>query len=415
MEIILDLHIHSKYSRATSKEMDLEGIANWARIKGIDIITPGDLTHPAWFGELKDKLIEINPGIYCLKTQKDDPKATKFLLTTEVSCIYEKKGKVRRIHILIFIPNLETVEKVNKKLEGRRFNLRADGRPILQLDSEELTKFLFDISDKIFIVPAHIWTPWYSLFGSKSGFDSIEECFGEMANYIYALETGLSSDPPMNWRLSSLDRFTLISNSDAHSLKNLGREANILELANLSYENIIEAIKTRKGFKYTIEFFPEEGKYHYDGHRFCGVCLSPEQAKKNKNICPKCNLPLTIGVLHRVDDLADRPLGFKPKNAVGFKSVIPLAEIIAQVYNLGKDSKKVESEYERIVKKAGSEFSALLKLNKKDLLKVTTPEITQAILNMREGKVIKKPGYDGLYGEIKIKIDKEKIEQTKLF
>jgi len=414
MKYIADFHIHSKYSRATSKDMNLEHMDKWAKIKGINILTTGDFTHPRWFEELKEELVEVMPGIYHLKKYKNDLKVTNFVLTTEVSCIYKKEDKVRRIHLLIFAPNLEVVEKINRKL-GEKFNLKADGRPILGIDTEELTKILFDISKEIFIVPAHVWTPWYSLFGSKSGFDSIEQCFGEMTKYIFALETGLSSDPPMNWRLSALDRFTLISNSDAHSPSNLGREANVLELEELSYKNIIETIKTRKNFKYTIEFFPEEGKYHFDGHRLCGISLSPELAKKNKNICPKCGLPLTIGVLHRVDDLADRPLGFKPKNAVDFKSLIPLPEIIGQIYGVGKKTKKVESEYKRMIKKAGNEFNILLNLNKEDLLKITIPEIVQAIFNMREGKVIKKPGYDGVYGKIKIKVDEWEVKQNRLF
>ena len=416
MQYIGDFHIHSKYSRAVSPKMDLEHMNKFAKIKGIDILTTGDFTHPEWFKELKGKLVEVKEGIYHLKKEKNNPQTTNFILTTELSCIYKKNDKVRRIHIVIFSPNLATVDKINKKL-GKRFNIHSDGRPILGIDSRDLVKLLLDISKDIFIVPAHIWTPWFSLFGSKSGFDSIEECFGDMTKNIYALETGLSADPPMCWRLSALDKYTLISNSDAHSMRNLGREANVFDLKELNYQSIVNAIKTRKGLLYTIEFFPQEGKYYLDGHRNCQVWMNPSQTKKNNGICPKCKKPLTIGVLHRVDDLADRPEGFRPVGAIGYKSLIPLAEIISQIEGVGKNSKKVQKIYQDMIEKGKNEFNILLNLSKEELAKISWPRLSSAIIEMRKGNVIKESGYDGVYGKIKVLENKKivKVKQEKLF
>lgn len=412
MLYIADFHIHSKYSRATSRQMDLEHLDQWAKIKGIHILGTGDFTHPKWFEELTEKLQPAQNGIYQLKshpvTQPDalsndrTNSKTKFICTTEISCIYSKNSKVRRIHLVVFAPNLETVEKINQKLSAK-YNLKSDGRPILGLDAKELVKNLLDVSPEIFIVPAHAWTPWYSIFGSKSGFNSVEECFEEMMPYIFALETGLSSDPAMNWRWSYLDKYTLTSNSDAHSPENLGREANVFNFEKEpNYFDIINSIKTKQNFLYTIEFFPEAGKYHFDGHRLCGVRLTPEQTKKEKGICPKCRRPLTVGVMYRVDELADRIEPQRPKGAPIYKSIIPLKEILAEVLETGPQGRAVVIAYDNLIKKGQNEFNILLNLSEEELAKICEVKLTEAILKMRKGEVIKDPGYDGVYGRIKI-------------
>jgi uncharacterized protein (TIGR00375 family) len=399
MEFVADFHLHSKYSRATSQRMDLENLNTWAKIKGILVLGTGDFTFPAWIEELKEKLESAEPGLFKLKNSKD---ATRFLLTCEVSCVYFKKGKQRKIHLIIFSPSIDFCEKINNylKLYG---NLRADGRPTLTLDAKELLKIVLNVSEDCLIVPAHIWTPWYGLFGSKSGFDSIEECFEDYSKYIFAAETGLSSDPAMNWRLSALDRITLISCSDAHSPSNIGREANVFN-CELSYFEIIKAIKEkdRNKFLYTIEFYPEEGKYHYDGHRNCWISLSPKETKKYNGLCPRCTKPLTIGVLNRLEQLADRPEGFQPENAIPFKSLIPLEEIISDVLEKGKGTVEVEKEYKKLIENFGNEFNILINVSRSELEEITLPEIAEGIIRAREGKVFIEPGYDGVYGKIKI-------------
>ncbi len=405
MRFIADFHIHSKYSRATSPQMDLENLDRGARIKGIKILGTGDFTHPVWFKEIKEKLEPAEKGFFKLKNSDSE---TRFILTTEISCIYTKKGKVRKIHIIVFAPSFEVVEKINVQL-GWVGNLKADGRPILGLDAKELAKIVLNISEDCLIVPAHAWTPWFSIFGSKSGFDSIEECFEEYSKYIYAIETGLSSDPLMNWRLSALDKITLISNSDAHSPAKLGREANVFEGEELNYKAITGAIKRTNTLDpkpctliYTIEFFPEEGKYHYDGHRDCQICLSPQESKKSGNTCPNCGKPLTIGVLNRVEELADRPDGFKPGKAIPFKSLVPLAEIIADALGALSETKQVRVEYQNLIEKFSSEFNVLLEASESELKTAGLPEIAEGIIRVRQGKVFKEPGYDGLYGKIRI-------------
>ena len=399
MKFIADFHLHSKYSRATSPQMDLENLDKWAKIKGIKVVGTGDFTHPEWFKNLKEKLEPAETGLFKLKNSDSQ---TRFILTTEISCIYSKKFKVRKIHILVFAPSFEIVEKINTHL-GWLGNLKSDGRPILGLDVKELAKIVLNVSQDCLIVPAHLWTPWFSLFGSRSGFDSIEECFEDYSKYIYAGETGLSSSPDMNWRLSALDKITLISNSDAHSPAKLGREANVFD-TEISYPAIIEAIKSKspQKFLYTIEFFTEEGKYHYDGHRLCGISLSPTESKKYNNICPRCGRPLTIGVLNRVDSLADRPEGFKPENAIPFKSLIPLAEIIADAVSQGVGTIEVDKEYKSLIEKFVNEFNILMNVSRSDLEVVTLPEIAEGIIRVREGEVQIEPGYDGVYGKIRI-------------
>ncbi|MBZ9578572.1 DNA helicase UvrD [Patescibacteria group bacterium] len=399
MKFIADFHIHSKYSRATSRNTDLENLDKWAKIKGIKVLGTGDFTHPEWFKNLKEKLTPAEPGLYKLRGSDSE---IRFILTSEISCIYSKGGRVRKIHIVVLAPSLEIVEKINVHLSWIG-NLKADGRPILGLDAKELVKIILGISKDCLIVPAHIWTPWFSLFGSKSGFDSIEECFEDHSKYIFALETGLSSDPPMNWRLSALDRITLISNSDAHSPQKIGREANVFD-TELSYPAIIEAIKSKNPQKllYTIEFFPQEGKYHHDGHRDCEINLSPQESKKYNNICPVCGRPLTIGVLNRVGKLADRPEGFKPEKVIPFKSLVPLNEIIAESLGVNTGTKQGEIEYKNLIKNFGNELKILLEVPRKDLEAATLPEIAEGVIRVREGKVYITPGFDGVFGKIRI-------------
>ena len=407
-KFIADFHIHSRFSRATSREITLVNLDKWAKIKGINILGTGDFTHPFWFKELKEGLEPAEPGLYKLKCKANEfpngAEDTRFILASEISCIYSKGGKVRKIHLVVFAPSIEAVEKINARLEYIG-NIKSDGRPILGIGAKELLKVILEVSPDSFIVPAHIWTPWFAVFGSKSGFDSIEECFDDYAKHIFALETGLSSDPKINWRLSALDKFTLISNSDAHSLKKLGREANVFEGESISYQKIIEALKkTGQDLKliYTIEFFPEEGKYHYDGHRLCGISFSPAQTKKVGGTCPVCGKPLTIGVLSRIEELADRPEGQMPVNAVPFKSLVPLEEIIAEAFGILPGGKRVEEEYKNLINKLGNEFNILIEAGKEDLAAATMPGIAEGILKVREGKVIIEPGYDGVFGKVKV-------------
>jgi len=404
MRQIADFHIHSPYSRAVSKEMTLENLDSWARKKGITILGTGDFTHPVWFSEIQKKLEEREPGLFALKTNKSAD-ATRFILTSEISSIYTKKNKGRRVHNLIFAPSLEAVKKIITQL-GWIGNLKSDGRPILGLDAKELLKIVLEVDPKCFLVPCHAWTPWFSIFGSMSGFNSIEECFEEMSDKIFALETGLSSDPAMNWRLSQLDKYTLISNSDAHSLPNLGREACVFEIApeKLSFDEIKRILKEKdkEKFLYTVEFFPEEGKYHYDGHRLCKVRLSPKETKKYHGLCPVCGKSLTIGVMSRVEELADREENYKPKNPVPFKSLVPLAEIIAEALGQGKATKLVTEEYGKLISKGGNEFRILLDLAEAELLKITLPKIVEGIMKVRKSELFILPGYDGEYGTVKI-------------
>ncbi|MFA6410101.1 MAG: endonuclease Q family protein [Candidatus Buchananbacteria bacterium] len=402
MRYIADLHIHSKYSRACSKDLDIPHIFQWAKIKGIDIVGTGDFTHPGWLKHLKENLVPAASGLFKFK---DDPTSVFFMLTAELSCIYSQGGKCRRIHLCILAPDFLTVDKIIAALLKRKVNLSADGRPIMGLSAQEVAKIVFDINPLAMVIPAHAWTPWFSVFGSHSGFNTLEECFGEMTKYIYSIETGLSSDPPMNWRLSALDKITLISNSDAHSPANLGREANVFEIAEteVSFNEICRIIKEKdqKRFLYTIEFFPEEGKYHWDGHRDCQVQFKPAQTQKNKGLCPVCKKPLTIGVVNQVEKLADRPEGFTPKT-IGFKSLVPLPEIIASVVGVGKSSKKVTAIYQDLIAKGGNEFKILLDLSASELEKITTPDIVLAINNVRSGQVEISAGYDGVYGVVKV-------------
>lgn len=414
MQFIADFHIHSKYSRAVSKDMVLEELDRWADDKGILVMGTGDFTHPAWLKEIKQKLEPAEPGLFKLKsyfkkkTAKDTLAETRFLLTVEISCIYSRNGRTRRVHNLIFAPDFKTVEKINTQLSWIG-NLQSDGRPILGLDSQQLVKIVLDANPEATVIPAHAWTPWFSVFGSMSGFDSLEECFGDYAKHIFAIETGLSSDPQMNWRLSKLDNIALISNSDSHSLQRIGREANIFDTV-LSYSGIINAIKNNdsKLFLKTIEFFPEEGKYHYDGHRDCQIVWSSQETKDHKGICSKCGRPVTVGVVSRVDKLADRLADYHDSRRVPFVNSVPLDQIIGEALNVGSATKAVKKDYESLIKAFDSELNVLLNVSLNDLGSVTKPEIVEAISRVRAGKLKIRPGYDGEFGEVKIFNDEDR-------
>ncbi len=409
MRLIADLHIHSRYSRATSPQTDLPNLARWAKIKGIDILGTGDFTHPDWFNELKANLVPEGNGLYTYA-------GVRFMLTVEISAIWSQAGKVRRVHLVVLAPSLEAAARINQEL-GKIGNLAADGRPTFGSSAVKLAEIIWNTVPDAVVIPAHAWTPWFSVFGSRSGFDSLEECFGPYTNRIFAIETGLSSDPPMNWRLSALDDITLISNSDAHSPAKLGREATVFDLPEPSYAGIIAAMKSRDPthFLGTIEFFPEEGKYHYDGHRACGVVLSPREAIKLGNRCPVCGKPLTIGVMHRVEDLADRPEGDGPTIRPPFRSLVPLPEIIAQARGTGVNTKGVTHEYDRLIKRFGNEFRILLDLPQEELAPDVPARILAGITRVRQRDLVIAPGYDGVYGTIKIPLTAEEPKQLGLF
>jgi len=415
MRFIADLHVHSHYSRATSKDMCPEGIWKWAQLKGITAIGTGDFTHPGWLRELDEKLEPGGDGLFELREEfrpKDVPAScradVRFILSAEISCIYSKNGKTRKVHSIVLAPDFASAARLNIAL-SKIGNLRSDGRPILGLDAKELLRITLDASPDAMLIPAHAWTPHFSVFGAASGFDSLEECYEELTPHIHAIETGLSSDPPMNWRLSALDRITLVSNSDAHSAPKLGREANILD-TDLSYVSIIAAIRTRKGFLGTIEFFPEEGKYHYDGHRDCGVSLTPEETIHHDYLCPVCNRKVTVGVMHRVEKLADRKRGFRPADAPGFTSIIPLPEIIAEGLRCGANTKKVNELYFQLLERLGNEFDILMHVPLDDIGRAGTPLLREAVSRMRAGDVRIAPGYDGEFGKVRIFEDVERKE-----
>ncbi len=404
--MIADLHIHSRYSRATSKEMIIPKIAEYAKLKGIGMIGTGDFTHPEWLKELKRNLKDTGNGIY-------EYNGVKFILNVEVNNIYTKRGKLRRLHILIFAPDFSTVDKINEYL-GRYGKLASDGRPILSLDVYDMFKVLLDISPDIFIIPAHIWTPWFSLFGANSGFDSLEECFGDLKDKFFAVETGLSSDPSMNWLWSCLDKYTLVSNSDAHSPSRLGREVNVFK-EDLNYYQLRDVLKNKdkEKFLYTIEFYPQEGKYHFDGHRKCGVRLSPKEARFNNNLCPVCSRNLTIGVLHRIEALSDRDEGYVPDDAIPYKRLIPLEEVIAEAKGCGRDTVGVKNEYRRLCNIFGNEFEILLNTPIDELKSNTEEKIAIAVDRVRRGDVVINPGFDGEFGKVKI-FEEEKPKESQL-
>ena len=428
MRFIADLHIHSKYSRATAKNLDLENIWIAAQLKGITVVGTGDFTHPAWYSELKEKLEPAEPGLFKLKSEiTRDFKAcippscrgmVRFLLVSEISNIYKKDGKTRKNHNLVFAPSLEVVEHINHRLNAIG-NIHSDGRPILGLDARDLLEIILEADDHTFLIPAHIWTPWFSALGSKSGFDSIKACFCDLTEHIFALETGLSSDPPMNWRVSALDRFTLVSNSDAHSPMKLGREANFFD-TDLSYYAIQTALKNHDSqtFLGTFEFYPEEGKYHVDGHRKCRVRLLPNETLVLGNICPVCAKPLTLGVLNRVEQLADRPEGKKPEHAGVYHNLIPLEHILSELLKVGPASKKVQTHYQRLLHLIGPEFDILHNLSIDEIKENGVPLLKEAILRVRQNRVHFSPGYDGEFGKVQLFSIEEReklLSQKRLF
>ncbi len=399
MRIVADLHIHSKYSRATSREMEVETLARWAKWKGVNLLGTGDFTHPTYFSELRARLEPEGNGLHTLKRGERD---IHFMLTVEVATVYSEGGRQRRIHTLIFAPSLEVAARINKAL-GRLGTLASDGRPMFGCSARDLARVVLDVSPDCALVPAHAWTPWYSVFGANSGFDSLEECYGEATSAIFAIETGLSSDPAMNWRWSALDRIALVSNSDAHSPSRIAREANVFE-TEMSYAAVLDAIRAKdpSRFLFTVEFFPEEGKYHYDGHRGCKVLWEPAETRKHGSRCSGCGKPVTVGVMHRVESLADRPAGYTPPRAIPGKHLVPLAEIIGEALGIGAESAGVEAEWRKLVAAGGNELAVLMDLPEADLARFTPPKILEGIRHMRAGQLSITPGYDGVYGKVSL-------------
>ena len=410
MQLIGDFHIHGRYAQACSKKTTIEDLERTARIKGIHVLGTGDAQHPKWYEEITSKLTEDDNGILWTKTK------FPFIWQTEISLAYTQGGKGRRIHHVVLFPNKLIVDQFIEALL-KRGRIDYDGRPIFGMSSIEFVDMLREISHDIEVIPAHVWTAWMSVFGSKSGFDSVEECFEERARYIHALETGISSDPAMNWRISKLDKYNLVSFSDPHSSHpwRLGREATRFEVKELTYKNILQVIRTGEGLKGTIETPPEYGKYHYDGHRSCGVVMNPEESKKINKQCPKCQKEMTIGVEYRVEELADREKGFKPKNANPYHSLIPLTELIAKVYGIKTlSSKKVNETYYQLIKQFQTEYSILLEAPKEALEKITSKQLADLIVQNRTASLAIKPGYDGVYGEVGLSEKEEKQEGSTL-
>ena len=413
MRYIADLHIHSRYSLATSKALSPTTLHAAARLKGLTVLGTGDFTHPAWIKELTEQLEPAEPGFFRLRDERRKQAErtvpascrgeVRFVLQAEISNIYKKDGKTRKVHNLVYAPDFETAARIAKPL-GKLQNLASDGRPIVKLDSAELLKIVLAESNRAFLIPAHIWTPHFSVLGAFSDFGSLEECYGESAGKIFAVETGLSSDPPMNWRVSSLDRVALISNSDAHGPGKLAREANFFD-TELSYDEMVAALRRKDGktFRGTLEFFPEEGKYHLDGHRACGVCLTPAETRKHGGRCPKCGKKITRGVCHRVEALADRPAGAKPKGALPYERLVALRTVLSEAMGVGPASKKVGAAYENLLAALGSELFVLREAALEDIASAGAPPVAaDAIGRMRRGEVRVAPGYDGQYGVVRL-------------
>ncbi len=394
-KIVADLHLHSAYARATSKNLNFDSLTDWAKIKGIDLLSSADFTHPAWFAETKSKLQENGSGLLAYKD-------SKFILGAEVSCIFSQGGKLRRVHLLLYVPSIEVAVKVNQEL-GKRGKLASDGRPILGLSARTVLEIILEADPNSIMIPAHAWTPWFGVLGQNGGFNSLEECFGDLTKYIYAVETGLSSDPEMNWRVKELDNRSIVSFSDAHSAPKMGRELTIFN-SDYSFKSILESLKNQS-IDSTIEFFPEEGKYHYNGHRNCNFSETPEETMKRDLICPECKRPLTIGVMHRVATLAekDRPEGFQAKNRPGFTKLVPLQEIIAETIGSPVASKKVKELYHNLITKFGSEIDILTKISTPGVeIEGGDGRLTEALEKVRAGDIFIDPGYDGVYGEVHI-------------
>ena len=415
MGFYADLHVHSRYSRATSRNCDLEHLALWAAKKGLTVVGTGDFTHPAWFAELKDHLVAAEPGLYRLRPDLERtvagrlPRvcrgAVRFMLSAEISTVYKKDGATRRVHHLIYAPDFETAERISRDL-GKIGNLASDGRPILRLDSRDLLEVTLESGPDAYLVPAHIWTPWYAALGSKSGFDSIDLCYADLSPHIFAVETGLSSDPPMNRRVSSLDRFRLVSNSDAHSPEKLGREACAFT-GDLDYFAVRDALETGKGYGGTVEFFPEEGKYHLDGHRACRVRLEPHETRAAGGACPVCGKPPTVGVMHRVEALSDREHDALPATAGGVQSLVPLPEVLAELHQVASKSRRVRRHYEDVLEQLGPELPLLTEVPLDDIRRAASPLLAEAVSRLRRQRVIREAGYDGVYGTIRLFKDEE--------
>ena len=434
MKFVTDLHLHSKYSRAVSQNMLLANMADWARIKGINVIASSDFTHPFWFDDLKKELVDAGNGLFKLKNKSSQIKTegfegknlttteVQFLLSCEISSIYSQGGKGRRVHNLFMFPSLESVDKFNKELVKRRANLRSDGRPIVGMSARDLAEIALTVDSKCLIVPAHIWAPWFSIFGSFSGFDSVDECFADMADKVYGVETGLSSDPAMNWSVGDLNSRAILSFSDAHSLEKLGREATVFEAGEISYQNIYEAVKSYGNSNsdsgprvaFTIEFYPEEGKYHFTGHRDCDVSLSPQETKEKSSICSVCGKGLTVGVMHRVKELKSQnaEVSIKEINGVrwmqaedlrpSYVYLVPLMEVLAEAFSVGVGTQKVRGQYAALINSFGSEFNVLLKAEAQKIAKIAGDKVAEAIEKVRTGNIEVEPGYDGKFGVVKI-------------
>ena len=401
MTYVADLHLHSYYARGTSKHLNFENLAAWAGTKGIDLLATADFTHPDWFLETRRKLEETGDGLYRYR-------GARFILGTELNCVGEQGGRNRRVHMLAFAPSLDIVDRINTALAARG-NLRGDGRPTLHLTPRELVSALLEIDERCLVIPAHVWAPWFGVYGSKSGFDSLEECFGDTADQIYAIETGLSSEPAMNWRVSELDGRSIVSFSDAHSLPKLGRELTVLE-GELSYDGLAESLRTQR-IAYTVEFFPEEGKYHYSGHRKCGVSLSPGEMEGHDGRCPVCRRPLTVGVLHRVYELASLQVATWRDEAgltrghngrPPFKMMVALQEIIAETLGFGVNAKRVQARYRQLIDRFGSEFFVLMEASVDEIGRASTERIAEGIARVRSGEISITPGYDGLFGKVSV-------------
>jgi len=413
LRVVADLHIHSRYSRATSQRMNIDEITRFARIKGLNLVGTGDFTHPKWLEELSEELVEISgTNLYGTARHPDSP--VRYMITAEVSTIFTFEGSVKKIHHVILTPSLEAAVQVNERL-ARYGDLGIDGRPTLDMTAPQLVEEVIQVSDENVVIPAHAWTPWFSIFGAFSGFDRVEDCYQDMTRHIPALETGLSSDPPMNWRLSALDKFALVSNSDCHSgwPWRIGREANVFELEHLTYHEVVDAIRKKdpKRLKFTIETNPAYGKYHWTGHRNCNVSLSPQEAVKFGNRCPACRRKLTKGVEQRVEELADRPVDFKPEEEIGYMRLLPLSEIIATVLGVKyPGTQKVWGIYNPLVARFGDEYTVLIDASREEISQIVDPRIAEAIVRVREGKVKVIPGYDGVYGQLVIFGEEEKVK-----
>ena len=413
MRVIADLHIHSRFSRATSQKMNIDEITRFARIKGLNLVGTGDFTHPKWLKELSEELAEISgTNLYGTARHPDSP--VSYMITAEVSTIFTFEGSVKKIHHVVLTPSLETAIQINERLT-RYGDLGVDGRPMLDMTAPHLVEEVMQVSDENVVIPSHAWTPWFTIFGAFSGFDRVEDCYQDMTRHIPALETGLSSDPPMNWRLSALDKFALVSNSDSHSSWpwRIGREANVFELERLTYQEVVDAIRKKdtRRFKFTIETSPAYGKYHWTGHRNCNISLSPQEAIKFGNRCPVCRRKLTKGVEQRVEELADRPIDFKPEEAIGYVHLLPLSEIIATFLRVNyPGNQKVWDIYNMLVARFGDEYTVLIDASGEEMSQIVDPGIAETIVRVREGKVKVTPGYDGVYGQLTIFEEEEKAK-----